>query len=244
MACQVNCPLAIRQDRFNTNPVPVFDLEIVDCAAGGLWALLAVIGQGYRHTLMVGVNPFDPDVAERSRGGESTGILDDRSECCLLGFELIDRGTLDRAKYCNLGAGGRHKQRIPALKERAAVPNTMKQEVVEIDLFNQLLATIVEQHAQRSNRCRTTGSVERTQGSCKCADIVPARLLHVADYVDAHRTQARDGNRNLRITELLLEFTADQALRLLESQARKLDRSRFRKKDAAVTVDGTSNSLE
>ncbi len=77
MACQVNCPLAIRQDRFNANPVSVFDLEIVDCTSGGLWALRVALGQSYRHTLTVGVDPFDPDVAERSRGSKSAGILDD-----------------------------------------------------------------------------------------------------------------------------------------------------------------------
>ncbi len=107
-----------------------------------------------------------------------------------LASELIDRRTLDRAKDCDLGTSGRHEQRVPALKGRTAVTNTMKQKVVEIDLLNQLLAAIVEQRAQRTNRRRTAGGIERTQGSRKCADIVPARLLHVADYIDAHRTQA------------------------------------------------------
>src|ERR1700679_3813132 len=140
MAREVNGSLAVGQDRFNTNPVSILDLKIVDCTPGRRCVLRVLIGQSYCHTLMVPINPLDPDVTERSCGSNSAGVLDNRGERRFPCLELIDRRTLDRTEYSDLGTGGRHKQRIPALKRRGAAPDTIKKKIEEGELGNKLLA--------------------------------------------------------------------------------------------------------
>jgi hypothetical protein len=77
MTCEVNGPLTVWQDRLDANPVSILDLEIVSRVSACRQMLCVVIGKSYRHALMVGVNSFDPDVAERSRRGKSARVLDD-----------------------------------------------------------------------------------------------------------------------------------------------------------------------
>src|ERR1700744_5876562 len=78
MSCEVNGPMAVRQDRFNANPGSLPDLELVDRIPISLQVLCAVIVQSHRYALlMAGVNAFDSDVAERFRGGKAARVPDD-----------------------------------------------------------------------------------------------------------------------------------------------------------------------
>jgi hypothetical protein len=77
MAREVNGLLAIRQDRLYADPISVLNLEFSKLIAGSLQALRSVVAQRYCYTLLVSVDPFDPDVVGRSRCGEASGVVDD-----------------------------------------------------------------------------------------------------------------------------------------------------------------------
>src|SRR5580658_5133475 len=99
---------------------------------------------------MIGVDAFDSDMAERSRGSKPASVVDHRGECRLPGFEFVDRRPLDCARDCNQGTRGRDEKSVPAFKGRTPVADAVKQEIVEIDIFNELLPTVVMQRAKRA----------------------------------------------------------------------------------------------
>ena len=242
VAFQINDALAVWQDRLNANAVSILYLKICDGVAIGLRTLFAIEMQCYRLALTVGIDAFDRDVAERSRDRKAAGIIDDCSKGGFAGFQLVDRRPLDRAGDSDLRTRGRYQQRVSAFKARTPVTNSMKQEIVKINILNQLFATIVTNCAQRTDRCRTASGVQRTQRGCKRADVVTAGTLDVADYVYAHRTQARDRDCDLRIAVLLLERVSDERSCSLKGQPCHLKGARFWQQDPAVAVNDAGDA--
>src|SRR5271156_280921 len=236
MALQVDDPLAIGQDWFDANAISILYLERIDRISISLRTLLAGKIQRDRLALAVGIDALDDDVAERSCNGKATSVIQERGQRCFAGFHLVNRGPLDRTVDRYLRTGRRDQQRVSAFKMPTSMANAVQQEVVKINLLYQLLPTKVAQRAQRTGRCRTAGGVQRAQRSCQRTDVVTAGTLHVADYIDTHRSQVRDRDHDLCIAILLFERASDQALCPLQGETRNLHGTRFGQQDTAVAV--------
>jgi hypothetical protein len=63
VALQIDDPFAIRQDRFDVNPIPVLYMERIDRCAICLWTILAGEIQRDRLALAIGIDALDGDVA-------------------------------------------------------------------------------------------------------------------------------------------------------------------------------------
>src|SRR6185437_8064780 len=108
--------------------------------------------------------------------------------------------------------------------------------------LDKLFASIMEQDAKRTHGGWASGRVKRTQGSCQRTQFVSPGALHVADNIDAHRSEIGNSNGNLRVAVLLLERAQDEALHFTERKAGKLNRSGIRQKNASVLADGANDS--
>src|ERR1700691_1524089 len=167
MALQIDNPLAIGQDRFNTNAVPILYLKRRDGISISLRTLIAGKIQRDRLALAVGIDTLDDDVAERSCNRVATSVIEEYGQRCFAGLHLVNRRPLDRTVDRYLRTGRRDQQRVSAFKMGTSVRKPMQQECEKMGPSHHLLPTKVAQRAQRTGRGGTTGGVQRTQRSCQ-----------------------------------------------------------------------------
>src|SRR5580658_470747 len=91
MALQIDDPLAIGQDRFNANAIPILYLKRIDRRAISLRTLIAGKIERDRLALTVGIDTLNDDVAERSRNRITTSVIEERSQRCFAGLHLVNR---------------------------------------------------------------------------------------------------------------------------------------------------------
>src|SRR5271156_3810028 len=80
MPLQIDNPLAIGQDRFNANAIPILYLKRRDGISISLRALIAGKIQRDRLALAVGIDTLDDDVAERSCNRKATSVIEECSQ--------------------------------------------------------------------------------------------------------------------------------------------------------------------
>jgi hypothetical protein len=144
--------------------------------------------QRYGFALAIDVDALNGDVAKRSCSGKAAAVFDNCRECRFARSELINSRAFHGARNGDLWTRGRNKQSVSTLKPGTLAVISMQQEVVQVDVFNELLPAIVPKSAQGANRCGPSSGIQSAHRRCEGGDVIAAWTLDVSDDIHAYRT--------------------------------------------------------
>ena len=183
--------VCVRQNRRNSDRVIVCDLKPIQRAAYGLGVFGGRKVEPQHCPVIVRFQALNLDLSQSSRGKYSTGQCQHFGKI-LLSIQFVNGRAPHHSFERNQRPQRRNQQSVARLQPFQRSSDSVKQQIVDINFVNQLLAPIMLQGAKRSVRRRPTRYIQSIERRGKRAYIVSSGAIHIAHHINADRPQPRN----------------------------------------------------
>jgi len=136
--------------------------------------------QSQHGALLVGLQSLHFDVSQSGRRQDSARQIQNLGQRAF-SPQFVNRGAPHHSTHRNLCANGRNHQRVTVLQPLEFGTYAMQQQVISVNLFDELLAPVVFQVAQRASRRDASCGKQSVERRRKRTDIVSPRRDDLSD---------------------------------------------------------------
>src|SRR5690349_5621778 len=198
--------------------------------------------EGQHAALFMGFETLNLNMPKRGGGQDSTGEL---QHFCKTFFvvQFINGRPANHSVNGDLGSEGRNQERVAVLEAAQIGTYAMKEQVVSVHFFNKLFPAKVFERTQRTARSNAPCSKESIQGRGEGTNVVGAGLRDVANHVDAHCSQFRNGNVRGNVPELGAQGVLNRLLDVAQVAPADEQRAGLWQRDAPLSIDYAEHAL-